>query len=119
MTMPVYSIGATQEAMALLTALGLPLPKADAVDYAEYVDNGAGELVGQGWLMTTWRFARLTNAEQVILAAFAGLCYISTLEQGGTYGIYSALMVLPPRKPPKAGQLLDYAIEFRGLVAVS
>lgn len=115
---PAYAIGLTAGGMQSLGILGLPLPKAEVVDYAEYVTNGNGEEVGQGWLTARWRFAVLTNAEQAVLAAYAGVCYINTLEQGGTYGDYSALMVLPPRRPPKVGQLMDYVIEFRKLVAV-
>lgn len=119
MTLPNYAIGSTQAGMQSFAALGLPLPKAEVVDYAEYVENGAGQLVGQGWLKAVWRFADLSTTQQAILAAYAGVCYISTLEQGGTYGTYSALLVLPPRRPPKVGQLFDYAVELKQLVAVT
>jgi len=118
MTMPGYGLGLTAAGIQSLDALGLPLPKAEVVDYAEYVTNGDGEEVGQGWLVARWRFAVLTTVEQAVLAAYAGSCYVRTLEQGGTYGAYSALLVLPPRRPPKAGQLMDYVLEFRKLVAV-
>lgn len=117
MTLPQYAIGTTAGGIQSLTELGIPLPKADVVDYAEYVENGAGELVGQGWLATRWRWAVLHVDDQAVLTAYAGTCYIRTLTENADYATYSALMVLPPRKPPKAGQQMDYVIEFRKLVA--
>lgn len=115
MTIPNYAIGAAVDAVYTLTTLGLPIPKADAVDYAEYIENGAGELIGQGWLVARWRFAVLTTAQQTTLATYEGESYLYTLEQDGTYGLYHGYLVLPPRKAPKAGQLLDYVVELRKL----
>jgi len=118
MTMPVYQIGASEAGMASLSSLGLPLPQAEAVDYATYVENGSGELVGQGWIVARWRFHGLTVAQVAILEAFEGTCYIQTLEMDDSYGRYSALLVLPPRKSSKAGVVEDYVAEFRKLVAL-
>ena len=112
---PSYAIGTTIENLQSIVDLRLPLPKADAVDFIEYVENGAGELVGQGWLVARWRFASLTTGEQATLAAYSGQCYVCTLEQSGDYCLYQGLMVLPPRKSPKITQLFDYVVEFRKL----
>jgi len=118
-SIPAYRIGAAEASMASLESLGLPLPKAEAVDYATYIENGAGELVGQGWLRATWRFAALTLAQVATLEAFDGDCYIQTLTALGTYVDYSAMLVLPPRRAPKNQMILDYVAEFRKLVVVT
>jgi hypothetical protein len=118
MTIPAYAIDTTQAGMSSLGALGLPLPKAEVVDYALYVENGEGELVGQGWLVARWRFGALSTAQVAVLEAFAGSCYIRTLKMDDTYAAYSALFVKPPRKPSKAGMVHDYVAEFRKMVAV-
>jgi len=104
--------------MSSLEALGLPLPKAEAPDYAVYVENGEGDLVGQGWIVARWRFAELSLAQAAALEAFAGDCYFRTLKADGTYGAYSALLVLPARRAPKVDRWLDYAAEFRKCVSV-
>lgn len=119
MTIPAYRIGAAAASMASLESLGLPLPKSEAVDYAAYVENGAGELVGQGWLTARWRFGALTLAQVAVLEAYAGTCYIQTLTALGTYVNYTAMLVLPPRRAPKNRMMLDYVAEFRKLVVVT
>lgn len=118
MSLPAYRIGAAAATMAGLESLGLPLPRAEAVDYAVYVENGEGELVGHGWLTARWNFATLTAAQLATLEAYAGTCYIQTLKMDGTYGNYSALFVLPARRAPKATIVQDYTAEFRKLVAI-
>jgi hypothetical protein len=118
MTLPAYRIGAAQATMASLESLGLPLPRAEAVDYALYVENGESDLVGQGILIARWNFGELTQAQLAVLEALAGVCYIQTLLMNGTYGNYSALFVLPPRRAPKGNVVRDYTAEFRKLAAV-
>ncbi len=118
-TFPIYRIGASQAGMQSLESLGLPLPKADPVDYATYVENGEGDLVGQGWLVCFWRFAELTVQQVATLEAYLGECYIQTLEDDDTYGIYSAFFVREPKKAPKVGRIHDYVAEFRKLTAVT
>ncbi len=118
MNLPSCAIGTTQNAMSSLEALGLPLPKAEAPDYTTYIENGEGDMVGQGWIIARWRFADLSIAQVAVLEAFAGSCYIRTLKADGTYGTYSAFMVLPARRAPKVDLWLDYAAEFRKCVAV-
>ena len=119
MTLPAYAIGTSSAGLVSLDSIGLPLPKAEAVDYAVYVENGAGEEVGQGWLTARWRFAVLSAAQVAVLEAYASAAvYIRTLKMDDTYAAYSAALVLPPRRALKAGQALDYVAEFRKLVAV-
>jgi len=118
MSIPAYALGESTTAMYSLEALGLPLPKAEAVDYAVYVENGAGEPVGQGWLVARWRFAVLSAAQIATLESYAGACGVRTLKADDSYGLYSATLVLPPRVAPKVGMTLDYTAEFRKLVAV-
>lgn len=117
MAFPLYRIGTSVAGLESLAEVGVEfLPKADAVDYAVYVENGDGELVGQGWLVATWRFAALPQDQAALLEAYEGECYIQTLEQDGDYGIYSALMVRQPRRAAKGEVILDYVCEFRKLV---
>jgi hypothetical protein len=118
MSLPIYAIGTSAAGMQGLEALGVPLPKAEIVDYAEYVENGEGDLVGQGWLECRWRWASILASQAAIIEGYLGACYISTLTQSGSYVVYSAKMVTQPKRPPKAGQLFDYVAEFRKLVAV-
>ena len=117
MSEPVYRIGSSVAGLQTMSERGVEcLPKADAVDYAVYVENGDGELVGQGWLVARWRFAALPKAQVDLLEAFEGDCYIQTLEQDGSYTVYSALMVRQPRRAAKGDVILDYVCEFRKLV---
>lgn len=116
--MPEYAIGATAAGLEDLEALGLPWPRAEVVDYAEYVENGEGDLVGQGWLMCRWRFDVLESWAAAVLEAYEGDCYIRTLRQDNSYGTYSARLVRSPRRAPKVGQIFDYVIEFRKLTVV-
>lgn len=118
MTLPAYGIGSSSAAILSLESLGLPLPKAEAVDYVTYVENGEGQLVGQGWLVARWRFIDLTAAQVATLEGYAGTAYVRTLKADDTYAAYSSLFVLPPRQPLKAGHWRDYVAEFRKLVAV-
>ena len=118
MTIPAYAIGATTAALVSLESIGLPIPKASPVDYETYVDAGDGTRSGQGWLSCEWRFAYLTLAELTVLQAYAGTCGVITLTEAGAYTAYSALLVLPQRKPPKVDFVMDYAVIFRSLVAV-
>ena len=118
MTLPAYAIG-TSTTLSSLESLGLPLPKAEAVDYEVYVQNGEGQEVGQGRLVARWRFVVLTAAQVAVLEAFASAtCYVRTLRMDDTYGTYTSLLVLPPRQALKAGMARDYVAEFRKLVAV-
>jgi len=113
-----YAIGTTAAGIQSMTALGLPWPRAEVVDYAEYVETGDGGLVGQGWLQCRWRFDQITAAQAAILEGYIGACYIRTLLQSGSYATYSARLRTSPRLAPKVGQLFDYVAEFVKLVAV-
>ena len=117
MGMPVYAIGTTS-AVSSLEALGLPWPQATAVDYALYVETGSGEVIQQGWLMCEWRFTALTQAQLATLLGYVGNCYIITLLYTGLYAKYSALMVQPRRRTPRADATFDVVVEFRKMVAV-
>ena len=118
MTYPLYRIGTSVAGLQTLAEIGVEfLPKADAVDYAVYVENGDGELVGQGWLVARWRFAAMPKDQVDILEGYEGDCYIQTLEQDGSYSVYSALMVRQPRRAARGDVILDYVVEFRKLVA--
>ena len=117
-TMPLYGVGTTAAGVVSLDLLGLPWPKAEVVDYAVYIENGDGDRVGQGWLQCAWRFHGITTEQAAVMLAYLGNCYIRTLLRDGTYQLYSAKMVEPPRIPPKAGTLFDWVVEFRKLVAV-
>lgn len=112
-----YAIGTTAAGILSLDSLGVPWPRAEVVDYAEYIENGDGDLVGQGWLECRWRFDQITAAQAAVLETYTGACYIRTLRQDGTYAIYSAKLRSAPRRPPKVGQLMDYVAEFVKLVA--
>jgi hypothetical protein len=116
-TLPAYGISLTST-IASLDSLGLPIPKADPVDYAVYVNLGDGTQRGMGWLTCAWRFAALTLAQVTTLQTYAGACYIRTLTEAGTYVAYSAKAILPRRKSPKVDTQHDYVVVFRSLVAV-
>ncbi len=113
-----YGIGATAT-VSSLESLGLPTPQSEAPDYAAYVTNGAGEEVGQGWLTATWRFSDLSAAQVAVLEAYEGDCYVRTLTADDEYDLYSARLVLPPRRAPKNGRWLDYVAEFRAMEVVT
>lgn len=116
--LPAYEIGTTLVGLASLSSLGIAqIPKADPVDYAEYVNKGNGTSGGVGWLTCAWRFAVLTVAELDILDAFEGACFIRTLTHAGLYTAYSAIMVLPPRQSPLVDYYSDYVVVYRALVA--
>ena len=118
MSMPVYRIGAAAVSMVSLESIGVPLPKASPVDYAEYITLGDGSNRGVGWLCCEWRFAHLTLTQLATLQTYIGNIYVQTLTESGVYLNYTAFMVLPPRKPPKVDFVMDYAVEFRMMVAV-
>ena len=118
MTIPAYAIGATTAALVSLESIGLPIPKASVPDYEIYVTAGDGTRSGQGRLSCQWRFSYLTLVELAVLQAYAGTCGLRTLTEAGAYTAYSAIMVLPQRKPPKVDFVMDYAVTFVSLVAV-
>jgi len=122
MSMPVYRIGPAAVSMVSLESIGIPLPKASPVDYAEYITLGDGSNRGVGWLCCEWRFAHLTLTQLAVLRGYctgeSAAVYIQTLTESGTYGNYSATMVWPVRRPPKVDFVLDFVVEFRGMVAV-
>jgi hypothetical protein len=119
MTLPAYAIGTSSAGLVSLDSIGLPLPKAEAVDYEVYVQNGEGQEVGQGRLVARWRFVVLTAAQVATLEGYASAaCYVRTLKMDDTYAAYSSLLILPPRQALKAGMARDYVAEFRKLVAV-
>jgi hypothetical protein len=104
--------------MVSLESLGIPLPKASAVDYAAYVTLGDGTTRGVGWLSCEWRWSQLTLTQLAALQAYEGAVYVETLREDGTYGNYTAIMVLPVKRSPKVDQAFDYAVEFRAMVAM-
>ena len=122
MSMPVYRIGTTSGNMVSLESLGIPLPKAAIVDYAEYITLGDGTNRGTGWLCCEWRWAHLTLTQLAALRAYctgeSAAVYIQTLTETGTYAVYTATMVWPVRKPPKVDFVMDFAVEFRAMTAV-
>jgi len=70
MSMPVYRIGAAAVSMVSLESIGVPLPKASPVDYAEYITLGDGSNRGVGWLCCEWRFAHLTLTQLAVLRGY-------------------------------------------------
>jgi hypothetical protein len=116
--MSIYQIGTSAGSMASLESLGLPIPKASAVDHSVYLTLGDDSERGMGCLTCEWRFAVLTVTQYNILKVYAGTAYIETLQEAGTYARYSALMLLPPRRPPKVDFYSDLVVRFRKMVAL-
>jgi hypothetical protein len=114
-----YQIGTTQAGMVGLETLGVDIPRATPVDYSEYVNNGAGEEIPQGWLECEWRWDGITPAQIATLRAYCpGTVYIRTLAEDGNYAAYLGYATTPRPRLPKAGLVVDFVIQFRRLGAL-
>jgi hypothetical protein len=119
---PIYQIGTTAAGMLDMSRLGLPLPKATPVAYADQVSLGSGGVRGAGWLQCEWRFTYLTTAQLAALRAFctgsSATVYVQTLTNGNVYTKYSATVIWPNEQQPKSGMTVDFVLRFQGLTAV-
>ena len=94
-------------------------PRCSPMDYANHIDAGDGSHPGNGWLEQKWVYGRLTEHYWSHLMSFKDTAvYILPRKNDGTFGWYTATMVLLTAEPEHfAGRVLNAEITFRGLVA--
>lgn len=93
-------------------------PRALSIDYAARIEAGDGSRPGSGWAEQKWVFGRLTEHYWDHLMAFKDTAvYIRTRKNDGTYGYYTAVMVIPTEEPEHfAGRVLNAELLFRAMV---
>lgn len=117
-----YWIGTTAGNIAAIDALfkrsNDTEPRGDPMDYAQYVETGAGTRVGVGWLRQIWHFDFVGEAYRNALFAYVGAVYVKTRMNDGTFGYFTGELVWPEQEPEhQADRVLDLNIELRKLVS--
>jgi len=120
----IYLIGTSASNMVSLESLGVVemAPKATVPDYVRFDTLGDGTQRGRGWPGCEWRFPYISLTAVSALHSYcsgkSASVYICTLNEAGTYSVYSAIMHWPDKTPPKVDFIEDFTITFTHMVAV-
>ena len=116
-----YGIGTTAANIVSLQSLGINPPRASVPEYTSYVEIGSGIKKGIGWLVDTWRFHWISQAGitalRVYIATKSASIFIRTLNENGTYSVYSAIAHWPDKQPPTVGDINDFVLTFTNMEA--
>ena len=116
-----YGIGTTANNIVSLESLGIDPPQASLPEYGRYIDIGDGTQKGIGWLTCEWRFPWVSLAGvanlRTYIAARSATVYIRTLDEDGTYSVYSAIGNWMDKQPPKVDDIEDLVITFNNMEA--
>ena len=98
----------------------VPWPQASYKPYAEVEDLGDLTKLGVGWPSAEWRFPLLTLDQRNQLREYcetaSARVYVRTIDDGGTYNDYLAVMVWPAEESLiQGGLVFDLVIRFEAL----
>jgi hypothetical protein len=115
-----FMIGATYGGMAYFKDLTVAMkePRADPMDYAKMITLGDGTDRGVGQLVQIWHWGFMSEAQRNALEEFIGPVYVRTLQNDGTFGVFTAELAWPKKEPEHyAKRVIDISLELRKLKA--
>lgn len=114
-----YEIGTTYVGMTNLEELAVPLPppRSTIPGNSQAVDQADGLVKEVGWLVTHWVWDALSQDQYDQLQTFcpdkSALIYIKTLDEDGTFSVYTTVMVWPEPPERRGGAILDLDVLFQ------
>ena len=118
-----YQIATTLPGLATLESLGVTVPRSEYQPYTEAVSLGDGTVRGAGAPFAKWLWDYLPQDQRDILRTYctdaSAEIYIETrtVDTLDVWDQFSAVMVWPTQEQRENFVRLEFAIEFRYLVA--